>query len=212
MKTLSLFQKNFRLLSGKSITVGLLVFSQLGIILPPIAKAREISSEKYQPLSLINTQDRVFSLQQYSTSTKPSSIGATVLNNALVSLAINEYLLTTAGGPTGNRNYWKNSEMPISLVYIDFNNYFAQRFNTNVSTSPAYNVKKEIVGTNYMTTLPDGTKVIARPVSSSEPYFAPTLEIQRPVGAPYKVRYLRPNQCLAFSDSENRLKRVLNCY
>jgi hypothetical protein len=62
-----------------------------------------------------------------------------------------------------------------------------------------------------MTTLPDGTKVVARPVSSSKPYFAPTLEIQRPA-ATYKVRYLRPNQCLAFSDSENLLKRVLDCY
>jgi hypothetical protein len=145
MKTLNLFQKNFRLLSCKSITVGLLVFSQLGFVLHPIAKARAISSESYQPLSLINTKDRVFSLKQYSTSTKPSSIGATVLNSALVSLAINEYLLTTSGGPVGNRNYWKNTEMPISLVYIDFNNYFAQRFNTNVSTSPAYNFKKEII-------------------------------------------------------------------
>ncbi|MGB5959215.1 MAG: hypothetical protein WBG73_01045 [Coleofasciculaceae cyanobacterium] len=204
MKTLSSFQQNFKLLSGKSITVGLLVLSQLGIILPPIAKGREISSETYQPLSLINTKDRVFSLKQYSTSTKPSSIGATVLNSALVSLAINEYLLTTSGGPVGNRNYWKNAGIPVSLMYIDFNNYFALRFNTDVIPTPSNR------GAIYTTTLPDGTVVVARPFSNSRPYLAPTLEIQRPTGAPYKVRYLPPKQCLAFS--ENLLKRVSDCY
>lgn len=204
MKTLSLFKTKFRLVSCKSITVGLLVFSQLGIVLPTLAKGREISPETHTLLSLINTQDRVSTLKNIQLLPKsPDSIGANALNSALVTIAINEYLITTSGGPVGNRNYWKNARIPVALMYIDFNNYFALRFNTDVIPTPSNR------GTIYTTTLPDGTVVVARPFSNSPPYFAPTLEIQR-TGGPYKVRYLPPKQCLALS--ENLVKRVLDCY
>lgn len=204
MGTLNFFQKKFRSFSGKSIMVGLLVFSQLGIVLPPIVKGKELSLESYQPLSFINPKDKVFNHQQYSNFTNNSSlIVATGLNSALVSIAVNEYLLTTSGGPIGNRNYWKNSRTPVASMYIDFNTYFAIRFNTDVV--PTVDSR----GTIYTTTLPDGTTVVARPFSTSRPN-APTLEIQRPTGAPYKVRYLPPKQCLAISG--NLIKRVTDCY
>lgn len=182
MKTFSLFQTNFRLLSCKSITVGLILFSQLGIVLPTLAKGREISSETYTSLSLINTQDRVSTLKNIQLLPKsPDSIGANALNSALVSLAINEYLFTTSGGPVGNRNYWKNSTFPLGSMYIDFNNYFATRFNTDVIISPIDPTQVPLPATGfgrgniYITQLPDGTKVIARPYSKSSPFFAPTI-------------------------------------
>ncbi|OKH29943.1 hypothetical protein NIES2119_31730 [[Phormidium ambiguum] IAM M-71] len=109
-----------------------------------------------------------------------------VAQNNEVDRAVQIYL-NTANGPIGHRNYYKNSLFPKTLAYIDFHNFFVFVFDSEVIPDLPF------LGI-YRTELPDRTNVIVRPFALTVP--APTVEIQRPTGAPYKVRYLRPGETL----------------
>ncbi|MCT7949860.1 S8 family serine peptidase [Ancylothrix sp. C2] len=100
--------------------------------------------------------------------------------NPEVDRAIIEYL-NSANGPVGNRNYWKNAVFQQAAAYMDFFTFFVFKFKSEVIP------KIDNPGT-YTTNLPDETTIIVRPNATSVD--APTVEIQRPTGAPYKIRYL----------------------